>query len=296
MRGTDIKRWHAPAGEEYLIFSYRGIEIDSYPAVRGHLLKFRERLTPKPNTWEPNPSQQRWPGRKGGKYAWYELQDTVDYHRLFTGPKILFTDIAWQPELARDTSGAYLNNSAYFLPGDDPWLVALLNAPLTWWVAWRTFQHGKDDVLRWYGNAVEALPYAPPPPGAGAEVEAAVERLESLAAESAQQVNRLLHWLVTEYGVATPSKALADPLALTREAFIEEVRKRGKSKRLGLHAHTALVKAYDAQRKTHDQASTERRALELRLAHLVEEAFGLSPAERQLLRDTAVPRMGVGFG
>ena len=56
--GDDVRRWHVRDKNRYLIFTRRGIEIEKYPAVLAHLELFRERLEPRPKTWDES---KRWP-------------------------------------------------------------------------------------------------------------------------------------------------------------------------------------------------------------------------------------------
>ena len=51
LRGQDIKRWSPDWQGLWMIFARRGIDIDAYPAIKQHLLRFRERLEPRPQNW-----------------------------------------------------------------------------------------------------------------------------------------------------------------------------------------------------------------------------------------------------
>ena len=57
----------------------RGIDIDRYPSLTRHLERFATELEPKPEGWIPANSNDKWPEGKGGTYAWYEIQDAVEY-------------------------------------------------------------------------------------------------------------------------------------------------------------------------------------------------------------------------
>lgn len=85
LAGKDIRRYQTPHSNKYLIFTKRGIDIEKYPCIKNHLLKYKKKLTPKPNEWEG-----AWEGRKPGKYAWYEIQDSIDYYQEFEKDKILW--------------------------------------------------------------------------------------------------------------------------------------------------------------------------------------------------------------
>ena len=99
LRDQDIKRWSPEWSGLWMIFARRGIDIDAYPAIKRYLLQYRERLEPRPKDW----SDGTWPGRKPGPYKWYEIQDSIDYWKLFEQPKILYPDITWRSSFCLDT-------------------------------------------------------------------------------------------------------------------------------------------------------------------------------------------------
>ena len=103
----------------------RGVNINDYPAIRNHLAKWKEDLTPKRD-------QKAKRGRKPGRYEWYEIQDDAAYFPVFEGPKIVFPDICKGPRFCLDTGGHYLANTAYCLGTGDPYLLGILNSRLLW--------------------------------------------------------------------------------------------------------------------------------------------------------------------
>jgi hypothetical protein len=125
--GEDIRRYTVRPTEKYLIFTRRGINIDAYPAIKNYLSQHRKALTPRPKDWKG-----MWPGRKPGSYQWYEIQDTVDYYRVFEKRKIIYPDIAKGPRFYLDQTAAYISNTAYCLGTDDLYLLGILNSKLFW--------------------------------------------------------------------------------------------------------------------------------------------------------------------
>jgi hypothetical protein len=113
------------SGQNPLIFTRRGVDINRYPAIREHLNKWRPELTPKRSSSDKV-------GRKPGGYEWYEIQDDVAYYPIFDGPKIIFPDICKAPRFFLDRDGRYLTNTAYCLGVDDPYLLGILNSRLFW--------------------------------------------------------------------------------------------------------------------------------------------------------------------
>jgi len=123
--GKDIKRYQPPASEIYLIFTRRGIDINKYPAIKSHLSKFKENLMPKPNDWKGD----KWPGRKPGKYEWYEIQDTVDYYKEFEKIKLLWPGISRQvTAFTLDEKNYYGNDNNQLIISADKFLLGILNS------------------------------------------------------------------------------------------------------------------------------------------------------------------------
>jgi predicted type IV restriction endonuclease len=123
--GEDIRRYMHHKKEQWLIFARRGVDIDAYPAIRAHLEKWKQALTPKTDKNDKV-------GRKPGRYAWHEIQDDVAYFEVFDAPKIIYPDIAKFPRFVLDTSGHYLANTAYCLGTDSLYLLGILNSRLFW--------------------------------------------------------------------------------------------------------------------------------------------------------------------
>lgn len=292
LRGQDIKRWSPAWAELWMIFARRGIDIEAYPAIKQHLLQFRDRLEPKPKDWQG----QNWSGRKTGSYKWYELQDSIDYWQLFEQPKLLYQEIQFHPWYCFDDKSYFSNNKVFLLQKPDNYLLAVLNSPLMWWHNWRYLPHMKDEALSPVAVLMEKLPIAPPTDDIRAEVEPAVERMTAITREDQAARRDLLDWLRTEFDVEVPGQKLAEFAALDVDAFIEEVRKRRSktASRLTPAALRDLRNGYTEQATPVQQHQQEAMVLERRLADLVNLAYGLTAEDIDLLWRTAPPRMPLG--
>jgi hypothetical protein len=289
LRGQDIKRWSPQWAGLWMIFARRGIDIDAYPAIRNHLLQFRERLEPKPKDWVGG----NWPGRKPGSYRWYEIQDAVDYWAMFEQPKIVTQDLATYSWFCLDNQGLYPVNTCYIWPTADFYILGWLCSPLVWWICHRMLQHGINDTLRMFGEQASNLPIALPIDTIRAETEQTVARLIDIT-RTAQEAQQLLRdWLQTEFEIQDPGKRLAQSAELDLPAFIDEVRKRRTrtAKKLTPAALKALRDGYTEQMGPVQEGKTEVEALERRVSDLVNAAYGLTEAECVLLWETAPPRM-----
>ncbi|MDQ3693047.1 MAG: Eco57I restriction-modification methylase domain-containing protein [Chloroflexota bacterium] len=125
LRGRDIKRWQPEWAGLYVIFTRRGIDIEAYPAIREHLMQWREELEPK----EPG-DRTRKKGQKPGSYKWYEIQDNVAYWREFEQPKLLWPDITPESRFVWDESGYFTDTTIFQSTGASPADTALLNSEL----------------------------------------------------------------------------------------------------------------------------------------------------------------------
>ena len=275
-----------------MIFARHGINIISYPAVKAYLMEFRKELEPRPANWEPTPAEPTWQGRKPGAYRWYEIQDNVAYWRSFLKPKIVYNDITWNPQFSVDYSEALINNTAYFIPSDDTWLVACLNAPIGWWFAWRGAQHAKDEALRYFNTFMDTYPIPRPP-----DFDAIQETVRVLT-QIQEQVHRsrvlLSDWYRHVLEISSIPNSLRSPFTLDADRFVSAIqRARGSRRPL-----TAAAIGHIREQHARSVVPIARRLgeatrYEQRLSDLVNEAYGLTPAEVGLMWRTAPPRMPV---
>jgi type I restriction-modification system DNA methylase subunit len=292
LRGQDVARWSPEWGHRWMIFVRRGVAIDRYPAVKSHLNVYRAQLEPRPKDYDGDD----WPGRKPGSYEWYEIQDSVDYHEQFERPKLIYQVIQFHPRYALDRAGYYTNDKAFFLPTEDPWLLASLNSPAMWWHNWRYLVHMKDEALNPAGDKMVHVPI-PRPSAARADLVAShVETIVQLTCTVSDANSCVLDVLRMEWDIDKPGQALADFSALGSDAFVLEVKKR-RSKGSPRLTPTALG---ELRRLYEDEAPPvlDKRAriitLEREIAAAVHDAYGLDAADLALLRATAPPRMPPG--
>ncbi len=212
---------------------------------------------------------------------------------MFEKPKIVYQVIQFHPQYGLDASGVLGNDKTFFVPSEDRWLLAVLNSPLMWWHNWRYLGHMKDEALNPAGWLMEKLPIAPPTDETRAEAEVAVGRLGGITRSKQESRRDVLDWLRVEFGVEKPGQKLEDVAALDADAFVEEVRKRRPRSegRLSPAALRELRSGYDEQAIPVREARAEAALLERRLSGLVNAAYGLTPAEVDLLWSTAPPRM-----
>ncbi|MFH1314705.1 MAG: DNA methyltransferase, partial [Candidatus Eisenbacteria bacterium] len=291
LRGQDLKRWAPDFAEQWMIFSRRGTEIRRFPSVLHHLEQLRTRLEPRP----PDVPPARWEGRKPGSYAWFEIQDSMDCWELFAEPKIVIQRICFHPRICLDLDGYFVNDATIFYPTDDSWFLSCMNTPAVWYYMFRSFPHKKDEALSMDSPYVQALPL---PRGTSSQRETAslaAPQLVAFARRRQEATRELLYWLRMEFGVEKPSQKLGDFASLDSDGFVQEAKKRmPKGTRLSPSALGELRSTFDEYAVPMRERRAEALQLERRISDLVNEAYGLTPEEIDLMWKTAPPRMPVG--
>jgi type I restriction-modification system DNA methylase subunit len=115
--GENLKRWHVESDDLWLIYTPKNkIEIDDYPALRDHLILYRERLE-----------------TRATKQNWWELQQAqAAYEPMFLQPKVIYPHFNERPNFSFDTVHFYSNDKSYFIPAASPALAGFLNSQLAW--------------------------------------------------------------------------------------------------------------------------------------------------------------------
>ncbi len=291
LRGQDFCRWNADWAGLWMIvlkssenndwpWAEAGDDAESiftraYPSIYRHATSYRAAL-------EKRQDQGRY---------WWELRSCA-YWDEFDRPKIMYPEITWRADWCLDQHGTLCNNTAYFLPSDDHWILAVANAPVTWWYSWRNAIHGKDEALRFIKDYVQTLPVPQPTDKQRAKASPMVTRLMEITESNHAMRKTILDWLRVEHAIEKASLKLQALTELDSDAFVAEVKRiRGKKNPLSV---AALKSLRDEHARTIEPARTqaaEAMQLERQLSDLVNEAYGLTPDEVALLWETAPPRM-----
>ncbi len=227
-----------------------------------------------------------------GRY-WWELRACAYWDEL-TKPRIAYQDITWTANFCLTPADYLSNNTTYFIPSQDEWLLSVLNAPIGWWFAWRTAQHGKDEALRYFTSFMESYPVPQPDDMTVGECRTAVSRLVEIVRSHQETLRQLLDWLKVEHSIAEPSQKLQSSLQLDGESFVTEVRKaRGKKNPLSLAALRSLREEHTRTILPAQALAREALGLERTISDLVNEAYALTPEEVELMWQTAPPRMPI---
>ena len=141
LHGRDIRRWQVARPDTWLIFSYRRIEMDRYPAIRKHLEKYRSSLR-----------------KRAGKQKWYELSTTRSNAEHFTQTKLICPNSYDHQTFAVDTEGFYCGDTCYLIPTEEMWLCGLLNSRAVEWFYSQTSKQLTGDYLQARSRYIQEIP------------------------------------------------------------------------------------------------------------------------------------------
>ena len=108
LRGRDIKRYGYEFADLYIITTFPSLKIDieSYPAVKQHLLSFGyDRLK---QTGDKG-------ARKKTNNKWFETQDSISYWEDFYKQKIMYSEIVKEPQFYLDNKGEFFAEATSFI-------------------------------------------------------------------------------------------------------------------------------------------------------------------------------------
>jgi type I restriction-modification system DNA methylase subunit len=296
LRGQDIDRWSSTWNGGWVILlkssgdqKWPWTELSDSEAER----VFSKSFPSLHNRLKPFEAALRKRTDKG-RY-WWELRSCA-YYDEFLRNKLIYQEIQFHPGYALDTRGVFLNNKGFFLPSEDAWLLAILNSPLMWWHNWRYLPHMKDETLSPVAAKMEQLPIAPPTGEARDAAERMVPRLIAITKDNNDTRAAVLDSLRMQYDVEAPGQRLEDFASLDADAFIAEVlkRRRKSATKLKAAALKSLREMYDEEALPIQARRREAKELERALSELVNQAYGLTPEEIELMWSTAPPRMPVG--
>lgn len=147
-RGRDIQRWQCGWDDQWHImipssqnrnWTWSACEeeaeaeevfLATFPSLHRHLKRYERQLRERADQ---------------GQF-WWELR-ACDYYDLFDQEKLVSQSIVYHSQFAIDTQKAVLNNTAILLVSTDPYLLAVLNSRVMWWILSRVMAPRKDEGL-----------------------------------------------------------------------------------------------------------------------------------------------------
>jgi hypothetical protein len=124
LEGKDLKAWHYEWRGLWLIYAYHGVDIKRYPAILSYLKTFRPRLEERATIHS---------------HHWHELQQPqMAYSAAYAKPKIFYPHFSRWPKFSFDPKGFFGNDKTYCIPGEDWYLLGLLNSHALWYMITQT--------------------------------------------------------------------------------------------------------------------------------------------------------------
>jgi hypothetical protein len=303
LRGQDLERWWSPPQELFMIllkssgnFAWpwanaanntdaETVFKKTYPSLFAHM-KVHESswdTLAKKNTGLRHREDQ-------GRY-WWELR-ACDYYEAFERDKLSYKVIQYHSCYSFDHQGRFGNDKTYFLPTDRTDVLAVLNSPAMWWQNWRRLPHMKDEALVPTSSLIESATVPVFASKDQDEISTKVGEMMLLQQSIYQSRIAVLDWLRFEHGLEKNGVTLAQPHNLEGDAFVAAVRKAlPKSQKITAAAIADLRREYADTVQPARDAAQQALVLERQLSDVVNEAYGLTPDDIELMWKTAPPRM-----
>ncbi|WP_292521701.1 N-6 DNA methylase [Methanoculleus sp.] len=128
LAGKEIKRYSPLKNSQFLILFEKGWTNLNSEGYRNKWLWLKENVPAIANYLEPYAKEAEKRYDKGD--YWWELR-ACEYYDVFEKPKILYPEICQKPEFTVDVGCLYPNNKCFAIPGDDKYLLGILNSKLT---------------------------------------------------------------------------------------------------------------------------------------------------------------------
>ena len=157
LRGRDIRPYRAQWAGLWLIstFPSAGININTYPAIRNHLLRFGKRRLEQAGTTYSNGVKSR----KKTSHDWFELQDSCAYHEEFRREKLFWMDMSPVGRFCYSMSEFYCNNMVFMMTGAHlKYLCVVLNSSLVSWYFPKIARTSGLGLPRWEAFSVTSIP------------------------------------------------------------------------------------------------------------------------------------------
>ncbi len=275
LAGRDIKRYMPVVAESWLIFTRRGINIDEYPAVRAYLEQFKERLMPKPKDW----SGRNWPGRKGGTYEWYEIQDTVAYFEEFEMPKIIVPAIVQSASYTCDVTAHYSNDKTTIIPTESRYLLAVLNSSVVDTYLQSIASTKSGGYFEYKPMYLHQLPIHPINESSPREVqlrdeiESRVDRMLAINAEAESIRTKFLKLLLGTWPIEKLTQKLESWHELEWGEFLKELKK--KKVKMSVSEQSEWVDFFESERAKVVGLHEERERVDGEIDGMVGELYGV---------------------
>jgi hypothetical protein len=266
--GENVKRWLIDSADLWLIYIPRNtVDIDDYPAIRDHLLPFRERLE-----------------RRATNQAWWELQQAqADYSSRFSTPKVVFERFQSRPTFAFDSEGRSINNALWCVPEAQFHTAAVLNSSAFHFFIRSVTTPLAGGYYQIQAHQISGFPW--PNLSAGCD---ALESAGQRASRAMTALNELRHAgrhrLSDLSSRISQIPALLDWPALTFAELLALLKRRGRIT-IPVTERDEWESWFDARKAEARELTAEIVAAEAEIDRVVYQLFDLSSAEIAAIED-----------
>ena len=145
---ADLDKWLTDSRSIWLIYTPENLyDIENYPAIKNHLMPFREKLE-----------------KRDGTQKWYELQHVGTHPEKMFATKLGFSRQSHNPTFAIDKNEGVYDHTGFYTTESDYYLVALLNSSVLWYLIRKNSIKKPDGTYELSAAEIEKLP-VPDAPG-----------------------------------------------------------------------------------------------------------------------------------
>jgi len=297
LRGRDMARWSPIDPRRWLLlmrsssdhaWPWADAETEAeaealfqaaYPGVFAHMKSHEARLR----------------ARKGQGRFWWELIP-CRYQAALDAGKIGIHRYMYRSKFGLVPAGMLINDALAFIPSEDPWVLGVLNSSVFWFLAYQTFPHKLNETVAMDQVRVRQAPM--PAPSDAQRAVVAEDVAQAIAcSERVHEVRQgMAEALALQFDLRSPGKRLPAFDTLGEDAFVAEVAARlPRARVLGPAELRSLRTLYrDAAPEVQDAAARRVQA-ERRIDRTVQDAFGITDADRVVMATSDVQRMPPGW-
>jgi methylase of polypeptide subunit release factors len=220
--GDDIRRYELHYRNRFLIYTYHGVDIRRFPAVKTHLESFR--------SYRDSDGKLIGLEHRATQQEWYELQQPQrSCEANYRAPKIVLPDIGKELRFSMDDGGHFIENTAFAIAAADYYLLGVLNARIVWdFLKEACAALGDRDEggrLRFLRQYIEMLPV---PRASAAERKAVGElarKVQELHVQRRKRVERFLRDLGLDPAQSTSRNPMEQPWNLSATEFAKRAKR-----------------------------------------------------------------------
>ncbi|MCK4664174.1 MAG: Eco57I restriction-modification methylase domain-containing protein, partial [Bacteroidales bacterium] len=275
LEGKDQSKWHSFEIDKYILFTRRGTAIENYPAIKKYLETNKERLTPR------NSFEQKI-GRKPGSYKWFEIQDSVDYYKIFESPKITWPNLQANNKFSLDYNSYYINAPSVIFPSDNKTLLCILNSKITWFFL-------KSICVVRSGGYIEVKPqyFEQIPIPEIKNEEAFNQKADEIINYTSKLQNirsNFINLLQSKYDIDKLSKKLQNWHELEFKEFLKELKK--AKVQLSLSEEAEWMQYFNEQKQKAQELKAEIEKTDKEIDQMVYELYGLTEEEIRIVENS----------